>query len=120
MLQAVILTEGDKMVLTPTYHVFDLYQKHQDATLVESYLESGAYEDLPALHQSVSEDAEGNLLITIANLSLDESFDVETELVGKKAKQVSASILTGAMDDYNTFDHPNFLLKSFFCFKTFL
>lgn len=107
VLQAVILTEGDKMVLTPTYHVFDMYKNHQDATLVESYLESGCYEDLPALHQSVSEDGEGNLLVTVANLSLDEAFDVETEVVGKTAKDLSATILAGAMDAFNTFDRPD-------------
>ena len=41
VLQAVILTEGRKLVLTPTYHVFDLYKHHQDAVLLGSYAETG-------------------------------------------------------------------------------
>ncbi len=111
VLQAVILTEGERMALTPTYHVFDLYKVHQDATLIESYLDAGqagegAY-TVPALHQSVSEDAAGNLHVTLANLSLDQAIDVDTTLVGKKAQAVSANILTGAMDAHNTFDQPD-------------
>lgn len=60
VLQSLILTEGDQMVLTPTYHVFDLYKGHQNATLVESYLEKDGLfineDQLPHLHVSASEE----------------------------------------------------------------
>ena len=85
VLQAVILTEGNRMVLTPTYHVFDLYKDHQDATLVESYLDTekiGVAEEhqVPNLSASVSEDANGVLHITAANLSADKAYPLECEL----------------------------------------
>ena len=64
VLQAIILTEGEKMIKTPTYHVFDMYKEHMEANLVYSNIENkqiaeGMY--LPAVSQSVSVDAEGKM-----------------------------------------------------------
>ena len=82
VLQAVILTEGEKMILTPTYHVFNMYKNHQEATLVESYIETkmigvGEEYKVPNLNESVSVDSEGRINITINNLSIDEAYDIE-------------------------------------------
>lgn len=110
VLQALILTEGEKMVLTPTYHVFDLYKVHQEATLVESAIEN--FEELhgevkiPTLHESASVDGEGRLNITICNLSNVRSEVVETEILGKRYTDVKAQIVTGGMTDHNTFTNP--------------
>jgi alpha-N-arabinofuranosidase len=108
VLQAVILTEGASMVLTPTYHVFDLYKEHQDAALLESTLATGVSgkdeEMVPTLHESVSMDAEGNIHITICNLSLTDSRTVSTKIAGKTVTSASGRILTGAMDAHNTFE----------------
>jgi len=110
VLQAVILTEGEKMLLTPTYHVFDMYKEHQDAELVESYIETEtigmAKYTVPNLHESASVDADGKLHITLCNLSLNESCRIETEIIGKKAGNITGRILTGKMNDHNTFDAP--------------
>lgn len=110
VLQAVILTEGDKMVLTPTYHVFNMYKNHQEATLVDSYLETetiGTDESkVPNLQESVSVDSEGKINVTINNLSITDAYDVESVIVDKKIKSVKAEILTGGMDAHNTFDDP--------------
>ena len=73
VLQAVILTEGSKMLLTPTYHVFDLYKEHQGATLLESSLETetiGGENPVPNLTQSVSVSESGALHITIDRKSV--------------------------------------------------
>lgn len=80
VLQAIVLTEGEKMVLTPTYHVFDMFKEHMEATLVYSNIENkqlveGEY--LPAVSQSVSVDDEGRMHITISNASLDEDFEID-------------------------------------------
>ena len=112
VLQAVILTEGNRMVLTPTYHVFDLYKDHQDATLVESYLDTekiGVAEEhqVPNLSASVSEDANGVLHITAANLSADKAYPLECEIVGRGAVSAEALILAGSMDTYNDFTQGN-------------
>jgi alpha-N-arabinofuranosidase len=112
VLQAVILTEGPKMVKTPTWHVFDLFKEHQDATLVESCIETkmigeeAAYM-VPNLSESASVDAEGRLHVTIGNLSVTESSQVDAEVAGLSGKSVKARILTGEMHAKNTFDAPD-------------
>ena len=110
VLQSVLLTEGDKLVRTPTYHVFDLYKHHHDATLLHSYLETETVGDeenqIPNLSVSSSEDAEGIVHITLANLSVDAAYPIDCTLTGKTCTAARARILTGAMDAYNDFDHP--------------
>ena len=105
VLQAVILTEGEEMVLTPTYHVFDLYKEHQDSTLLYSYIDNekidGQYYD--AISQSVSEDKDGKIHITLSNCSLNEGYEIDCSIVDTAVKSVSARILTGDPHDYNDF-----------------
>ena len=111
VLQSVVLTEGPRMVLTPTYHVFHMYRHHQDSELVESWLDgvekTGTQGcEIPSLQESVSVDRNGVITITLANLSLDSGYPVEMELAQKKLVNSEASILTGAMNAHNTFDEP--------------
>ena len=110
VLQAVILTQGADMILTPTYHVFDLYKGHQDAGLLESSIEAkgicaGGY-TVPDLHLSVSQSNSGQILATLVNLSPDEARDISCRINGRAADSVSARVLTGKMDAYNDFDAP--------------
>lgn len=119
VLQAVILTEGDKMILTPTYHVFNMYKDHQDNELVDSSIETktiGLEEEymVPNLNESVSKDKEGNLHITINNLSLEDSEFIEGVLADVKIQSVEAEILTQKMDAYNDFEHPDVVKKQEF------
>jgi len=106
VLQAVILTEGEKMILTPTYHVFDLYKKHQDADLIDSYIETaltGTEESqVPDLHVSASRKGD-EINITIANLSADKSKKIDMELPGFNANKINAKILSGKINAYNDF-----------------
>ena len=109
VLQSVILTEGDKMILTPTYHVFNMYKNHQEATLVESYIDTkniGVEEEnqVPNLHESVSVDAEGKINITLNNLSVSDAYDIQGIFVDRDVKSVKATILTNEMGAYNNFD----------------
>ena len=111
VLQAVILTEGDKMLLTPTYHVFHMYKSHQDATLIDSYVETKevGLEDenmVPDLYESASIAKDGSVTLTITNLSLEESIPVDGQIIDKDIKGCTATILTNEMDAYNTFDTP--------------
>lgn len=110
VLQAVILTEGSKMVLTPTYHVFDLYKHHHDATLLGSFAETEEIgtEDakIQNLSVSASVDAEGVIHVTAANLSAAEACPVELVLEGKCGGKATGRILTGNTADHNDFDHP--------------
>ena len=108
VLQSVILTEGDKMILTPTYHVFDMYKAHQDADLVESFIESEmvGLEDeykVPNLSESVSIDKDGKLQITVANLSLDEDYSIDAILTDSEIRSVKGEIVSGEIHEHNTF-----------------
>ncbi|OOM75151.1 alpha-N-arabinofuranosidase [Clostridium sp. BL-8] len=111
VLQSVILTEGEKMILTPTYHVFNMYKNHQESTMVESYIETkniGIEKEnmVPNLQESTSMDEEGKINITINNLSVSENYDIEGIIVDREVKTVKANILTNKMEAHNTFDEP--------------
>ena len=110
VLQSVLLTEGEKMIKTPTYHVFDLYQAHQDAQLVESHMEAdtiGTGEwTLPRLTESASVAADGTLHITLSNLDPEHACPIETEIRGRAVRKVTGRVLHGEMHAKNTFDAP--------------
>ena len=110
VLQAVILTEGPKMIKTPTWHVFNLYKVHQGNELVASTMEHEMVgtEKIKAqkITESVSMDKDGRLYITLTNLSLKDGEAMEVILGQSAAKSVQGKIVTGAMDAHNTFDAP--------------
>ena len=112
VLQSVILTEGPKMILTPTYHVFHMYSHHQDAELVESCIDgnrmigTGADNQVPFLNESVSVDKDGYVNVTVANLSTKEDAPVEMSFMELMPKEITAAVLKGEMHAHNTFDEP--------------
>ena len=106
VLQSVILTEGDKMVLTPTYHVFDLYKAHQDAEEIACFTESDTVGEGEWTMEQVTASAsvkDGVTTVTLANLSCDKP--VTVTIRGMEAKEAAGRVLCGAMDAYNDFDH---------------
>ena len=111
VLQAVILTEGDKMILTPTYHVYDMYSVHQGAELVDSWIETKEIGidgfHTPNLHESASIAEDGTLNATICNLSPTESAHICADVLGNGYRLKEAFIVGGAMGDFNTFDQPD-------------
>ncbi len=113
VLQAVILTEGERMVKTPTWHVFHMYRHHQGAELLESSLtgegEVGTGEwTVPGITESVSEK-DGVITITVNNLSVTESQDLTIHFSEDKLYKIAeANIVTGSdVHDMNTFDAPD-------------
>ncbi len=112
VLQSVILTEGPKMVLTPTYHVFRMFKHHQGSELLTSFLtgvgETGLGENMvPDVTESVSKSKDGTINVTLNNLSLDAEKEVLITFDALKASDVEASVVTGAMNAHNTFDKPD-------------
>ena len=111
VLQSVILTEGDKMVKTPTYHVFDLYKEHQDATLVYSQIETASTgtetEQVLQISVSVSMDEQGVLHATLANLSDEEADLAELVFVNFVPTSVEGEVLCGKPADHNDFTAPD-------------
>ena len=99
------------MIKTPTYHVFKMYSCHQDNELLHSTIDTktiGLEEQymVPNLTESVSRDKEGKIHITLTNLSLDESYDIEAVLADLDIKSVTAEVVAGTMNAKNTFEEP--------------
>jgi len=111
VLQAMILTDKEKMLLTPTYHVFEMFAAHQDAILLPSELKCGDYavggDKIPSLSVSASRDLTGKIHVTLCNLNPNQPAELACELAGAKAKSISGRVLTAdAITAHNTFDKP--------------
>jgi alpha-N-arabinofuranosidase len=112
VLQAMILTDGPKMVLTPTYHVFHMYIPFQGATSLPVDLKTPPYKygktSVPEVSVSAARVASGDIDVALVNLNPDHSVKVSVAIAGAKPGQVSGTILTGdTMDAHNTFDNPD-------------
>ena len=111
VLQAVILTEGEKMLLTPTYHVFDMFKVHQDAKRIPVALQCGEYcfgkEKIPQISVSASIDGENKIHISLCNLNPKEAEEITCALRGDSRSHVEGVILTASdMQAHNTFENP--------------
>lgn len=112
VLQAMVLTQGERMLLTPTYHVFDLFQVHQGATFLPTAVECEQYawdtNSIPAVHATASQDDGGAIHLSLVNLQPHKGYEVQVQLAGRAPTQVSGRLLTAdAMQAHNTFDEPN-------------
>jgi alpha-L-arabinofuranosidase len=112
VLQAVILTNEEKMLLTPTYHVMEMYNVHQDAKLLPVSVKSNDYtfgnEKLPAVSASASVDQNNVTHISLVNIDSKNPQTVALDLFGGKYKSVSGRILTSAkLQDFNSFESPD-------------
>jgi alpha-N-arabinofuranosidase len=112
VLQAMILTDGDRIVLTPTYHVFEMLKVHQGATSVPLEIETpnlpGIAEKIPTVSASSSRDGAGRIHLSLVNTDPDSAATVACSVVGPAPAGVSGRILTApAMTAHNTFDAPH-------------
>ncbi|MGV2496586.1 alpha-N-arabinofuranosidase [Pelagerythrobacter aerophilus] len=111
VLQAMIFTDGDKMVLTPTYHVFEMYKPWQDAIVLPISIETPTYTNgefsLPAVSGSAVRAKDGKVHVGLTNADPKEANTVTIDLDGLKTANVSGRILTApAINSHNTFDNP--------------
>ncbi|WP_299781832.1 alpha-L-arabinofuranosidase C-terminal domain-containing protein [uncultured Formosa sp.] len=123
VLQAVILTEGEKMILTPTYHVMKMYTVHHDATLIPTNFKSPKYtvegKSLDAISISASKDKKGNINVSLVNIDAHKSYTIKINVKDLNVKNVIGNILKAkALQDHNSFDNPNKIIpKEFKDFK---
>lgn len=109
VLQAMVLTEGDRMLLTPTYHVFDMYKVHQDASLLDVSFDSPSYtygaQSIPQLSVSASINVAGAIHLSACNLHHADNATVNCHIDGAEGKKVSGRILTHtSLNEHNTFE----------------
>lgn len=113
VLQSMVLTKGDKMVLTPTYHTFRMYNVHQDATHLPAECDTQKFTDefgreCPLVDVTASRNSQGQVNITLTNTSLDQKAEVAVEIPVKAKTHISGEILTSRnAQDYNGFDRPD-------------
>src|SRR6185436_10653603 len=112
VLQAIILTDKEKMILTPTYYVFEMYKVHQNATQIPVEVTAPEYksgqESIPSLHVSASRDKSGRLHVSIVNLDPNRFAQVSMKIVGATAGNITGNVLTApAINTTNTFDKPD-------------
>jgi len=119
VLQAVILTRDKQMLLTPTYHVFEMLKVHQDATRLPLDLKCSQYcyeeESIPTLSASASRDADGRVHLSLANLDPNRDAQVTCEIRGVRLTRASGRVLTATeITAHNTFESPETVVpKSF-------
>jgi alpha-N-arabinofuranosidase len=112
VLQAMILTDGPRMLLTPTYHVFEMYKIHQGATLIPTELTAPEYKvgeaSVPTLNASASRDAAGALHLSVVNLDSNRAAQLSLKINGAAPARLTGRVLTAAaMNATNTFDKPD-------------
>ncbi len=112
VLQAMILTDKEKLVLTPTYYTFKMYVPFQDATFVPVSFDAGNYThggvSLPRVDAMAAKTQDGKLLLEMTNLDAEKPVNIDADLAGMQARSATGETLTGtAVDSINTFDAPN-------------
>jgi alpha-N-arabinofuranosidase len=112
VLQSMILTDKEKMVLTPTYYVYKMYVPFQDAKFLPVTLDGGTYTqgtvNLPRVDALAARDASGKLWLEITNLDPEKTVDIHAQITGMTITSAKGETLTAsAVDSVNTFAAPN-------------
>jgi alpha-L-arabinofuranosidase len=112
VLQAMILTDKEKMVLTPTYYVYKMYVPFQDATFVPVTFNAGVYTQgeitLPRVDAIAAKDSAGRVWVEITNVDPNQPVEIEVSLVGITPKSAAGETLTAPkVDSVNSFEAPN-------------
>lgn len=113
VLQSMILTNDKGLVLTPTYHVFEMYKGFQDATYLPLDIKCDSMDvrdnrRIPLISSSAAKEKDGNIIVSLANINLNKAEDLTINLQGTKIQNATGRILTSKeITDFNDFDHPD-------------
>lgn len=119
VLQSVILTKDEKMILTPTYHVLEMYKVHQDAKMLPITINSANYtygdKTIPAVTASASLASNGITNISLTNVDAAKTQEIVLDINGKNYKNIKGRILTSKkLQDFNSFDNPDLIKPAVF------
>lgn len=111
VLQSILFTEGDKMILTPTYFVFEMYKVHQHAALIPVSFKSPDYtlqgKSIPAVTVSASRDKAGLVHVTLTNADPHKEIELSIEVRGSRPGKIAGTVLTASeISAHNTFENP--------------
>jgi alpha-N-arabinofuranosidase len=111
VLQSLIFTDEEKMMLTPTYHVYDMYKVHHDAEMLPVDVDGPDYsfgdQRLPAVSISASRSEAGLIHLSTVNIDPERKLELAFSLVGVEVNSVSATLLSAKdINSHNTFEHP--------------
>jgi len=112
VLQAMILTQGPHMVLTPTYHTFRMFKPFQNATLLAAELNVPRYtlgtESVPSASLSAARTPTGAIVLSLVNLDPNSALPFSISIAGAAVHKVRGEVLSAtAMDARNTFEDPD-------------
>jgi alpha-N-arabinofuranosidase len=111
VLQAMILTDKQKMLLTPTYHVFRMYVPFQDSTFIPLTLDAGTWKQgalsLPRFDAIAAKDAQGRLLLALTNVDPVRAAPVDIALGGSFSTVTGETLTAPKVDSINTFEAPD-------------
>lgn len=124
VLQSMILTDAQKMVLTPTYYVFKMFKEHQKNMLLGSFITTDkidskeAKRSCPQLIESASIDENDIIYSTVVNVADKKSAKIKCQIADKKVKNIKAYVLNGDIHDKNDFENTNAVeIKDFYDFR---
>jgi alpha-N-arabinofuranosidase len=111
VLQSVILTKNEKIILTPTYHVMEMYNVHQSALMLPLTVNCNNYElgdkKIKAVSASASKDKNGAVHISLVNMDAHKEQQITVDMGDVKASHISGRVLQSAsLQDHNTFENP--------------
>jgi alpha-N-arabinofuranosidase len=123
VLQAMILTDKEKMLLTPTYHIFKMYAPFQDATFIPVKFDAGSYTHagltLPRVDTVAARDKNDRLWLSITNVDPNRAVEIDLKTVGMTTKSATGETLTAPqVDSVNTFEKPNAVIPKPISAKT--
>jgi alpha-L-arabinofuranosidase len=112
VLQSMIMTDHERMVLTPTYHVFRMYTPFQDATFIPVQVDAGVYAygnlNLPRIDAIAAQDVRGNLWLAVVNLDPRQSLRIHPTFANAQVRSAHGQVLTAArVDAVNSFEFPH-------------
>jgi alpha-N-arabinofuranosidase len=112
VMQSMIMTDRERMVLTPTYHVFRMYAPFQDATFVPVQVDAGVYTqgkfNLPRIDAIAARDARGNLWLAAVNLDPRQTVRIHPNFANALVRSAHGQVLTaGRVDAINSFESPH-------------
>jgi alpha-N-arabinofuranosidase len=112
VLQAMILTDGPKMVLTPTYHLFKMYVPFQDATRLPISFDAGTYTfgdvTVPRLDAIAARGTDGKVWLALTNVDPGQPLEIDARLAGIDGRTAAGTVLTAdRVNAINTYDKPD-------------